>query len=572
MKQQWTRVFLLLVFLFIICFSIFPSTLSRTVLGSIDDEDDDIEEGDAVPTFTGDSKNISNCRADDSSITVSVSSRFLNRAAAAIAPKLGDNLESFVIPPQTIPHGNTGEIFVHSFHVDRIRVVLARPTPSEITLSLRGLSFIIDESTFTISSGMTCSGKFWGTVNDASMVLHLSLAPAETVGEMKVNITNSTLKWGKSELHHKVSGKMCNMAEGVMSAFLGDLDAYLMKEIQEQLPEQLPAMLEEQLKRVLASSPIPYSSGPFLTKDTLTLSFQLVPLEYLAVLPPAPPSFIHIKSAQRLAQEWDAGIVLPAESAQHRVDLLMCFGALGIHETLPPQWNSQIFRGVFPELVDACPDCLVELDLQSLRPWKLEFNPRLFDLYVDGMELGVYMVTQSSKQAVRAHELILSDESMLPLGHPWLTEEFSRFTPTASRTRIPIGKIQFSGKLGAEDIWTINSRQGSKFFFKILPIDDISVKLLEMNIKGVTEKEVRSGLSKVLNILALGILAKRSPVELPSFVVDTELMLNQDFITFRCNLVVSEFLNTILQPAEDEEYAPEDDEESVPEDDEERDL
>lgn len=578
MSSRWTRVWASLFLLFLLCLLVLPSVLpgravrrvaaddveeradSWSMMGDegleeMEDNDEDWEKGeDAVAEDSKNTaKNVSSCTSKDASVLLSISGKAINRLTSAIAPRLGDALDSFVVPPQEIPYGKVDEIFIHSFFVESIRTQLAKPSPNEITIFLKGLSFVIDDSNFTVSSGVSCSGVFWGTIDRADVRISITLFHGEAEGEMRVNVTNTTLSWGESKLRHKVFGRMCRMAEGVIATFMGDLNQYLMKRIEEQLPQELPSLLEGQLKSVLKLFPISYASGPFLTKDVFTLAFQLVPASTLPTFPPPPPPFQYRKEVEALAREGDVGIIVPAASVQHRLDLLSCWGRLDYKGILPSQWNSKLFTKVLPELTELCPDCPLEIEIHTLKPWRIEFNSESLDVIGDGIEIGLYMFSRKATEAAAVHDLILSDVAELPLGRVWLTEEFSEYTPTAEHTRIPIGKIRFFGKLSLEDIWALNPKTSSKIFFKSLPMDDVSMEMLEMNIKGMNEEEVHKGLVYMLNYISVGLLHKKSPMVLPDYMVDTELLLNADFASMKFNVVVSRFLDAVGTDEEGEE-------------------
>lgn len=542
----YSSFFLLFVVLFVILAASLPETFFRRVASveiwtgdDINQYPDNVPEGELMCTSRG------------SPLLVSVSKKLIDRTCSALAPELGDLLESFIIPPQEFPQGSTGEILIHSFLVEHIQTQLAKPSPDEITVLLKGLSFVIADSSFTVSSGLTCSGVFWGNVENADLTISMQLVHGTERGELKANLTNMTLKWGSTKLHHKVLGKMCNIAEGVISTFLGDLDEYLMQKVEEELPRQLPGLIDTQIKNSLELSPLPFSNGPFLTNETVSFVFQMIGLTGVREYPPPPPLKLHLQHAERLTREVDVAILSTVESIQQRLHMLNCVGALGFHETLPEQYNSNLFSTVFPEAYELCRDCRVGVNLSTVKPWLVEFNPEAIDLKVIQMELELYLITNTKKQAEMMHDVILSDVGQLPLRRVWFTDDFTKFTPTRSTTRIPVGKIRAGATLSAFDMWSLNHGSSSKFYFKIHPVDEISLEIVEMNVRGLTEEEIRKGLVVLLNQGAIGLLHHQSPYELPSYLTDTEFTVNQDFLTFKFNLVVSHFLNKITSREEE---------------------
>lgn len=479
------------------------------------------------------------CEAKDSVFMVAMNTRFIDRAITALVPMLDEQLESCTIPPQEIPHGNTGEISIRNFFLDHLSISLASPKPDQFTVVISDLSFLIDESNFTITSGITCPGVFWGEIEHTSLTLIMKMGISES-NRFSTEVINASFTWGTFSLHHKVSGTMCNIAESVVAAFLGDLDTYVEEKVKEELPQKLPDLLKEQFDELIDQLPFPVTGGPFLTDDSISFEMQLVDPKNLAPNVPSSHSGL-LRQVQKLVKDKDFGMLLPARSVQNRLEFLHCRHILQVKEVLPSQWNSGMLRNVFPEAYHACQDCALEVSLIPQRSWTIETNAESLDFNFGGLEIGLFMITETQRQARQLHDHILSYEEELPLGRVWLTPDFTTSPPSEANTKIPVGKILVNGQVAVEEIYGGEMRP-ARVFFQVQMLDDLEIKILEMNVNGVTEKDIRRAILSTINFGVMNV-NKLSPYNLPPYTADSALELNQEYATLALNIKMNKLID-----------------------------
>lgn len=480
------------------------------------------------------------CIAEDTSVTASVSTQFINKLASAFSPRVDSQLTNFTIPPQKVPRGSTGEIGINHFYLEGLSVQTAFPSDDEVTLQISDLSFNVEESNFTIVSGLTCSGVFWGEVPpmDVNISTRFSLSPDHKV---VMEVTNSSFMWGDVVLHHKLLGSMCHIAESIVTVFLGNLDEYVVRKIKEEVPLQFPLMLQEQLQPLLEKAPLPVSAGPFITKDTVTIEFQLLDPTQVDRTRHNRDRKMYLSTAAQLAEKKDVSLILPERSLQHRIDYAFCRKRLEFHEMLPQQWNSALFQNVFQVAYQLCNDCPLEVSLESERPWKVLFNDRSIDLQLGGVRLGAYMVSKTLHQAREIHRAIFAVENKLPKGRVWTTGDFAAPAPLQENTKIPIALIRLNGRVEVNDLEGVQS----KVLFHVDLLDDFDVELLELNVNGISEKDIRRMMMAALNFGILIQANKASPYELPKYISEVDIDLNQGFLAASSYITISQLLRAL---------------------------
>eukprot|EP00796_Vickermania_ingenoplastis_P004404 gene4404-3204_t len=525
------------------------------VAGNFLDDLDDWEMEDPV-------NNAASCVGGDTTILASANTYFLNRLVSALSPRFDSQLQNYTIPPQVIPHGTTGEIYIEHFYVDGLALKFGEPEPAQFTIQIFDLSFAIDDSNFTVTSGITCNGIFWGEFQHTDVNISMRTFVNED-HEFVSEVTNASFRWGDIQLHHKVIGSMCNMAESVVSVFLGDLDELVEKRVKEEIPKQLPVVLDEQIKLLLSTLPFPVSGGPYIEDDVVTFEMQLIRPEYLSQPSYINSHMIHLNKAKELARKHDVALVVPQKSIQNRLDYTFCRQKLGMRSKLPSQWNSELFRNVFPEMYHMCSHCLLEVEIESERTWKIDFNQETIDLTIPGLRLGIFMVTETSQQARKIHEYIMSGEDELPKGRAWLTPDFTAATPMDANTKIPIGQVRISGRIEASEVYLLSVME-TKLYYTLEIVDDMDVQVLEMNVNGLDERDIRRAVMGAMNFGVVIRLNQMQPIALPSFLTEAESTFNQDFITVFSNIKLSKLLEYIDNMTKPEDAEAEQDKEIIP--------
>lgn len=502
-------------------------------------------------TSTGDFKPDDKCVSEDTAFFVGISRSFIMRSMNAAIPYINEQMVSFIIPPQEIPHGRTGDIKIENFYIDKSEAVLGQPSPQDLTIYLNQVSFLLEDTEFEVSSGINCTGFFWGDMENASVKVTLSSSVTEK-GELVLEATKTDIEWGSLTIHHKLSDTMCDVAEAAVSIFIGDLDEYVMARMKEEVPDKVSAMVTEQLKNYTSSIPFPIADVVF-TDENVIFEFQLSNLEALAPIPSGTHSTLLV-SVKEANKKRDFSFLFPEKHIMNRVDYMVCRGEGTASYELPEEFNTGTLRALFPELYLLCEGCSLELSLALRKGIKVEFNQRMIDVVVKKLEVGLFMKAESLEQAQSVQKFIVENKDALPDDQLWVTESFTEAPLADPQAKIPILQISLMGKVSAENVLTLEFSKKIKFDF--LPLEDVEVEIEKVNVKDLDSKKLRSFVTTVLHYNIETIVNAESPTALPEYMDNPKLKLRQGHLEFSFNLKLLRLLEFFRKVNNQQEESP----------------
>ncbi|GET92462.1 expression site-associated protein 5, putative [Leishmania tarentolae] len=485
-------------------------------------------------------KGVSECRS--ANVSVAVTSTLMNAfVKAAIIPMVENEGNGVIVAEEEVNHIWVDKMMLRHFKVGSLFVRTAVPDAQSMAVHATGLGVEVNKSRFIFHyMGVKCSGTFWASMKETALdaVMHFTLLPE---GRWNVSFPHLKLDWGQVDIHHELDTKACNFAQEVVELLTGELDVVVLSQVKKTVNREIPRKAAEGLNHAFDKVGIRAITPPVMTTDSMAVTLDLNSLNSDCASAPTTSTVPNLVSR-------DLALRTTVTSVNNALYNMVQAHRLYVEKHLSAVWNTTILEEFFPELYQACPECRLYMRMEATKAPALEVvQEGEVSAVVQDLVVGMYVQPNTTQHSSALSFLIKRKQLSTTAGFSAMHRFLERNKRVSSRyphEPIPVLAIGCSAVLGVRNI---SADAGDGISYEVLPVRDVSVKVVASNIGDVKTEDLQKIITKVWNDFAAPVANSESPLKLPFFFQEAVLKLGSDTVEGGVNVnLQEEFTQAVL--------------------------